>query len=338
MAEFGFFDFDERCEQLKAAGNPLELLTEVIDFEAFRPTLEIVRNKERKNASGRKPYDVVLMFKVLILGSIYNLSDDQLEYQIRDRISFMHFLKLTLSDRVPDAKTIWLFRNELAKLDLVKPLFEQFDHDLDEAGFTAQQGTILDASIVEVPRQRNTREENAQIKAGVIPSSFPDNPCKYRQKDTDAQWLTKNKVSHFGYKNHVGVDVKHKFIRRYEVTDASVHDSQVVDPLLDEKNTNKKVFADSAYRSAAIVDLIESRGYEDNILHKGYRNKPLTPSQKKMNRKRSRTRARVEHVFGRQSQCLGGTLLRCIGIVRARASIGLRNLMYNMDRYARLVT
>ena len=142
-ALFGFFDFAERCAQLKAAGNPLDQLIEVIDFEAFRPTLELVRDKERKISSGRKPYDVVLMFKILILGSFYNLSDDQLEYQIRDRISFMQFLGFTLSDRSPDAKTIWLFRNDLAQLELVAPLFEQFDHDLEEAGFAARPSSIF---------------------------------------------------------------------------------------------------------------------------------------------------------------------------------------------------
>jgi len=115
---------------------------------------------------------------------------------------------------------------------------------------------------------------------------------------------------------------------------------EVIDfePLLDEKNTSAKVYADSAYRSAAIVNLLEAHGYEDNIHNKGYRNNPMSASQKKMNRKRSRIRARVEHVFGRQSQCLGGTWLRCIGIVRASSAIGLRNLVYNMNQYVKLVT
>lgn len=338
MATFGFFDLDERCAQLAAAGNPLVQLEGIIDFGAFRPILQRVRNKDHKNASGRKPFDVVLMFKILILRTLYNLSDDQLEYQIRDRISFMQFLGLQLGDRVPDAKTIWLFRDALTKLNLVCSVFDQFDQDLIAAGFVAQKGSIVDASIVQAPRSRNTREENKQIKSGVIPASFTENPCKHRQKDTDAKWLTKNKVRHFGYKNHVNVDVKHKLIRAYIVTDASVHDSQMIASLLDEKNTNANVYGDSAYRSAAIHDHLESHGYRDCIHRKGYRNKPLTASQRESNRRKSRIRSRVEHVFGRQAQCLGGTWLRCIGIKRARAVIGFRNLVYNMNRYVKLVT
>jgi len=311
-ATFGFFDFDERCAQLREAGNPLVLLDEMIGFEAFRPILERVRDRDRKNSSGRKAFDVVLMFKILILRTLYNLSDDQLEYQIRDRISFMEFLGLQLGDRVPDAKTIWLFRDELSKLELADRLFEQFDDDLIVAGFTARKGSIVDASIVEAPRQRNTREENEQIKSGVMPASFTKNPCKQRQKDTDARWLTKNKVRHFGYKNHVNVDVKYKLIRKYAVTDASVHDSQLIESLLDEKNTNADVYGDSAYRSAAIHEHLESHDYRDRIHRKGYRNKPLTESQREANRRKSRVRSRVEHVFGRLAQCLGGTWLRCI--------------------------
>lgn len=336
MAQNGFFDFDERCSQLNHAGNPLLTLNTMIDFEAFRPILQQIRNKQRKNTSGRKPFDVVLMFKILILGTLYNLSDDQLEYQIRDRISFMQFLGLQLSDRVPDAKTIWLFRDDLTTHGLVDRLFKKFDADLNASGFVAQKGSIVDASIVQVPRQRNTHKENAEIKSGRTPASFTDNPCKHRQKDTDARWLTKNKVLSYGYKNHINIDVKYKLVRRYAVTDASVHDSQMIGPLLDENNTNADVYGDGAYSSVAIRDCLDELGYRDCIHRKGYRNKPLSELQQKANRRRSSIRARVEHVFGRQAQCLGGTWLRCIGIVRARAMIGLRNLVYNMDRYVKL--
>ena len=160
MGGFGFFDFEERCEQLHQLGNPLERLHEVIDWRRFRPILCKVREKERKDNSGRRPWDEVLMFKVLVLQSLYNLSDDQTEYQIRDRISFMGFLGLGLGDRVPDAKTIWLFRDQLAERDLMKKLFERFDRFLSERGFQARGGTMVDASLVEVPRQRNKRQEN----------------------------------------------------------------------------------------------------------------------------------------------------------------------------------
>lgn len=340
MSQAGFFDFECRLDQLNAHGNPLRTLEEAIDFEAFRPTLQRVRDKPRKSNAGRKAYDVVLMFRMLLLQSLYGLADGQLEYQVRDRISFMAFLGLRPGDDVPDEKTVWLFREQLTQLGLIDRLFEQFESDLSSSGFAASKGSIVDASIVESPRQRNSREENAQIKEGERPASFDKNPSKGRQKDTDARWVTKNKTRHFGYKNHVNVDAKHKLVRKYTVTDAATHDSRAIDDLLDDKNTNKDVYADSAYRSAAISERLEARGYRDRIHRKGYRGRPLDERAKAANKKKSKVRARVEHVFGRQSQfaChLGATLLRCIGLTRAKAVIGLRNLVYNFDRYARLV-
>jgi IS5 family transposase len=340
MSQAGFFDFEDRLEQLDAHGNPLRTLEAAIDFEAFRPTLAQVREKPRKSNAGRKPLDGVMMFKMLVLGSLYGLSDEQLEYQVRDRISFMAFLGLRPGDAVPDEKTVWLFREQLTQQGLIEALFEQFDADLTAAGFAARKGSIVDASIVEAPRQRNTREENAQIKRGERPESFDENPAKRRQKDTDARWVKKHGRSWFGYKNHVNIDAKHKLIRRYAVTDAATHDSQAIDELLDEDNTNSDVYGDSAYRSEAIRERLESQGYRDRIHRKGVRGRALNERDKAANRRKSKVRARVEHVFGRQRQfaChVGRTLLRCIGITRARAVIGLRNLVYNFDRYSRLV-
>lgn len=165
----GMFDIEFRMEDLTRNGDPLVRLNECVDFEVFRLELETIREKERKRPTGRKPFDVVLMFKVLVLQSLYNLSDDAVEYQVRDRLSFMRFLGLTIGDRVPDAKTIWLFREELGRAGLVKRLFKRFDRYLREQGFTARKGQIVDASIVSAPIQRNSREENARIKEGVVP-------------------------------------------------------------------------------------------------------------------------------------------------------------------------
>ena len=340
MSQAGFFDFEQRLDQLNDHGNPLHTLDQAVDFEAFRPTLERVRDKPRKSNAGRRPFDVVLMFKMLVLRSLYGLADGQLEYQVRDRVSFMAFLGLGPGDDVPDEKTVWAFRNDLTELGLIDELFEQFEADLSAAGFAASQGSIVDANIVAAPRQRNTRDENAQIKRGERPASFDANPAKGRQKDTDARWTKKRGQTHFGYKNHVNVDARHKFVRQYAVTDAATHDSQVMDELLDEDNTNRDVYGDSAYRSASIRARLESSGYRDRTHRKGYRGKPLDERGQRANRRKSRVRARVEHVFGRQAQfaChLGTTLLRCVGLVRAKAELGLRNLVYNLDRYARLV-
>jgi transposase len=159
----GLFDLDFRLTEL-GKGDPLIKLNEAIDWELFRPYVESIRDKERKSNAGRPPLDAVLMFKILILQSLYNLADDATEYQIRDRLSFMRFLGLSPADRVPDAKTIWLFREQLTEGDLAESLFMLFDKYLNDNGFIARKGQIVDASIVAAPRRRNTREENATIK------------------------------------------------------------------------------------------------------------------------------------------------------------------------------
>lgn len=332
----GLFDWQNRLDELDNGGDPLVKLNQVIDWEAFRPLLEQARQQERKSPAGRKPYDVVLMFKVLVLQSLYNISDAQTEYQIRDRLSFMRFLGLTMGDPVPDEKTIWLFREQLTVAGAIEAAFTRFDDFLRHNGFSAKKGQIVDASIVSAPKQRNRRDENKKIKEGDVPVDWTD--TKRRQKDTDARWMKKNGHNYYGYKNHISVDVKHKFIRRYQVTDAAVHDSEVFEELLDENNSSRDVWADSAYSSREKRKLLEERCFREHIQRKGCRYQPLTPREKQGNHTRSKIRCRVEHVFGVQAQRAGDLLLRTIGRVRAQAKIGLRNLAYNLDRYGLLMS
>lgn len=329
----GFFDIEFRMSDLTRNGDPLVRLNDCVDWEVFRPELEIIREKERKGPAGRKPFDVVLMFKVMVIQSLYNLSDDAVEYQVRDRLSFMRFLGLTIGDRVPDAKTIWLFREELGRAGLVKRLFKLFDRYLQERGFAARKGQIIDASIVSAPIQRNSREENARIKAGEVPDDWSE--PKRRQKDVHARWSARPKRHAFGYKNHISVDAKHKLIRDYAVTDAAVHDSRVFGELLDETNTSRDVWADSAYRSEDAMAELNRRRYREHLQRKGFRNRKLTDWEKRGNRTRSRIRCRIEHVFGIQAQMAGNLILRTIGKVRAEVKIGLRNLAYNIHRLGR---
>ncbi len=328
----GFFDIEYRLEQLSKCGDPLVKLKEIVPWTSFRNELSKIHEKERKSTAGRKPYDTVLMFKILILQSLYNLSDEAMEYQVRDRLSFMRFLNLAIEDSVPDARTIWLFREQLKELKIVEKLFADFDRYLAESGFEAKKGQIIDASIVAAPKQRNSREENGQIKNGKIPEDW--NQKKRSHKDTDANWVQKNGKNYFGYKNHVEVDVKHKFIRKYKVTPSSVHDSNVFEEILDKNNTSKDVFADSAYRSKESLKELETLGFREHLQRKGCKNKKLSNWEKQGNHTRSKIRSRVEHVFGIQAQKAKTLIVRTIGIVRADIKIGLRNLAYNMHRFS----
>ena len=332
----GLFDWQFRFDKLDKSGDPLRQLNDVIDWECFRPTLLSIHEKERKSNAGAKPYDVVMMFKILVVQSLYNLSDDAVEFQLMDRISFMRFLGLSLGDRVPDAKTIWLFREQLTEAKLVKKLFGQFDEFLRNSGFAAQKGQIIDASIISAPKQRNSRDENKRIKKGEIPEEWDS--VKRRQKDTDARWTKKMGKNYYGYKNHINIDVKNKLIRDYAVTDAATHDSQVFDDLLDDSNSNRDVFADSAYRSKERLKELSERGFRDRVQRKGCRHKKLTEREIRGYHTRSKIRCRIEHVFGVQAMMAGDLILRAIGIIRARVKIGLRNLTYNMFRYKTLVT
>jgi len=332
--DYGFFDQDIRLSKLSKLGDPLERLNQGVDFELFRTLLEDSLNKEAKGKGGRPAYDYVLMFKILILQRYYNLSDDQTEYQINDRMSFMRFLGLTISDDIPDSKTIWHFSERLTDLDLIKQLFNLFGGELNRLGLIVNEGKIVDASFVEAPRQRNNRQDNKQIKEGKGKDLWQDKPNKKSQKDIDARWIKKNFQNYYGYKNHAKVDSKSKLIDTYTVTNASVHDSQALDDLLQDQDKGQELYADSAY--VGQEDVLEKHQLKNQIHEKGYKNNPLTQQQRSSNIEKSRTRARVEHVFGFMENSMGSMFFRKVGIKRAQTVVGLMNLTYNMFRKIQL--
>lgn len=339
MGQLGFFDADRRLAALSEKGDPLEALAALVPWESFRADIEAVvltPEEAKKSKAGRKPFDAIVMFRMRVLQSLYNLSDEQIEYQVWDRATFTRFVSLGSEDCIPDGTTLWLFREKLARAGLIETLFDRFDQHLNAKGYIARGGQMVDASIVPVPKQRNTREENEAVKRGETPAEWEQNPAKICQKDKDARWTKKHGRSFFGYKNHVNVDRTHKLIRRYVVTDAAVHDSRRLNGLLHQGNTSQDVFGDSAYRSAANEATLKGRGFRSRIHVRAARGHPLSKAQAAANRAKSRIRARIEHVFGAQETAPGGRLVRTIGIVRARIKIGLQNLAYNVRRLATL--
>jgi transposase, IS5 family len=334
----GLFDKEFAQEHLVKMGNPLKALSQVIDFEMFRPSLESgLLNQEKKSKSGAKPFDVVLLFKILILQRYYGLSDKQVEYQIIDRLSFKQFLGLETGDKVPDEKTVWSFRERLTKVGLIEQLFDEFKEYLSSQDIILNEGQIVDASFVTAPRQRNTKEENKKIKDGEGEELWNEQPKKKQHKDIDARWAKKNEETIYGYKNHTKVDQKSKIINSYQVTDASVHDSQRLEELLEEQDANQNLYADSAYSGKKQEEVIKKQGMENKVHEKGYRNRALSQEQKNKNKEKSKIRARVEHVFGFMEQSMQGLYVKSIGIVRASGIIGLINLTYNLFRYEQIV-
>jgi transposase, IS5 family len=325
---------DQHLEKLTALGDPLVRLNNEIDWEIFRPELNRIYEKDRKSAAGRKPIDVILMFKIMILQRYYNVADDKTEYLIRDRLSFQRFLGLDMEDGAPDAKTIWLFRERLKGIE--RDLFFRFELYLREIGLHAKGGQIVDATFVDVPRQRNTREENEMIKKGNIPEDWENQLNMLAQKDLNAEWTKKNEETHYGYKDHINIDACNKIIRDYTVTGASVHDSRMLDDILNEARGGF-IYADSAYRSEGQEERIKALGIWSCIHERSYRNRPLTEEQKAANRKKSTIRVRVEHVFGFFDTSMNGaTFIRVIGSARACVVIGLSNLTYNLARFLQI--
>lgn len=342
----GFFDLDERYGALSKAGDPLERLSRVVDFEIFREELDAALQRSDGAKGGRPPMDAVLMFKVLVLQALYGLSDAQAEFQVMDRRTFGRFLGLDDGARVPDETTIWRFREALAESGAVARLFARFDAHLKAAGYLAMGGQIVDATIVAAPRQRMTGEERAIVKGGGIPEGWQAQPRKLAQKDRDARWTLKRgrrkrrpdgtlmaeiATPVFGYKSHIGTDQRHGFIRKWTVTDAARHDGRELAGLLDKTNTGSGVWADTAYRSKKNEGRIAKAGLVSQIHFRRAPGKDLPANRQRANAARSKVRAHVEHPFAEMKHRMG-LFVRTIGIARARAKIGLANLAYNMKR------
>jgi IS5 family transposase len=335
MKQHGLFDEAERLMRLSELGDSLEKLNTYIKWEDFRGILTRKLRKEPEGPGGRPPFDYVMMFKILVLQRIYNISDDKIEFQINDRLTFQRFLGFSLCDKVPDAKTIWHFREELTQTNVIDRIFKAFVRRLEEKGVITHSGSIVDATFVDVPKQRNTKEENKKLKEGKVPQEWEKEKNKMAQKDIDARWATKNKEKHFGYKDHVKMDKKSKIITRFTSTSAEVHDSQELGDLIEPKK-DKRIYADSAYTGEEVQSCIP-RKVKNRIHEKGYRNRPLTEGQKRENAAKSHIRVRVEHIFGDMTNAMGGIFIRTIGKVRAHVQIGLMNLTYNFRRYAYLM-
>ncbi len=348
MRPTGLFDLPDHLAQLSKTGDPLEVLNRVIDFEQFREPLERALGYADGSKGGRPPYDPVVMFKVLILAARHTVSDERMEFLIRDRLSWLRFLGFELGAPTPDRNTIWTFRERLIRAGVIDALFLAFDRALRGAGYLPMGGQIVDATLVAAPRQRLTRPEKEAAKSGqpadVI---WPEQPARAAQKDLDARWTVKTgrqrppdgagrqlptiAIPVFGYKNHVAIDRRFGFIRRAAVTDAACHDGSMLSELVTSDNLAASVWADTAYRSAANEAWLASLGRVSQIHRKKPPGRPMPRPIARGNARKSSVRATVEHVFAHQKERMG-LRVRTIGLARARTKIGLVNLAYNFQR------
>ena len=329
MPKPSLFAEEERGNRRQKLGDPLVGLIKHVDFAVLATGIDTALPRPSRAKGGRPPYPTVLMIQILVLQQLYNLADDALEYQLLDRRSFLTFLGLTESSTIPDAKTIWLFRDRLAQAELGSQLFDQVQQQLLAHGYLARCGQIVDASLVQAPVQRNKREEAEIVKQSIMPTTWK--APKRAQKDVDGKWTKKHGKNHFGYKLHASVDKRYKVIRKLIVTDAAVADTTVFEELLDPNNTSRDVYADRGYPSAKREADLKQAGWRVHIQRKGTATKAISATQKRRNRRIATPRARVEHVFGALAQ-MGGKLVRCMGIVRTTFALNLKAASYNLKR------
>jgi len=347
-AQPGFFDVDDRLKRLSDLGDQLEAFRAAVDFEIFRADLMSALAYSDGAQGGRLPFDAVMMFKILVIQAANNLSDERTEFLINDRLSFTRFLGLGLSDRVPDARTIWLFRERLTKAGAIQTLFDRFEAALRTSGYIAMSGQIVDASLIAAQKQRTTQEEKQAIKEGRIPDEWKDKPAQLRQKDRDARWTVKFSkakerpdgtkppvdiaIPTFGYQNHVSIDRRFGIIRKRAATDAAAYEgARLREDLLDKANTASTVWADTAYRSKANEEFMEKNGFVSRVHRKKPKGRPMSETTRRANGLKSKVRSRVEHVFAVQKHRMD-LFIRTIGIARAKTKIGMANLVYNMKR------
>ena len=331
--KFDLFADAARKHKIETLGDPLQVIAQHIDFAHLTQVIDELLPRGDAAKGGRPPYPTEVMVRILILKHLYNLSDEQMEYQLLDRMSYQRFCLLTDSANIPDRNTIWHYQQRLG-VDGVTALFQAVDAQLLQRGYLARCGQIIDATLVPAPIQHFTKEDKAQLEQGKIPADW--NAAKRRQKDLDATHTKKHGKGYHGYKLSISVDARHKFIRKITTGTASEHDSTHFDEVLDEHNTSGDVYADRGYPSAQRSEMLKVLGHREHIQRKAKPGRPLSECQKGRNKRIAKTRARVEHPFA-QMRHMGGKFIRTIGQARATVAMTMMAACYNLKRLAKFL-
>lgn len=329
------FIAEAREAKLSQFTGRLDRLSTLVDWQGLARAVNDATGREgARPKGGRPPYPAEALLKIVVLQQLYgNMSGEEMEYCLVDHMSWQTFTGLTGHRQLPDARTIWAFKNLLAQEGGAEALFEVVGEQLAAAGLHARGGQIVDATFITVPKTRATDEERAQLNEGRQPEHW--SPKQAAHKDGDARWAKKGSKVFYGYKAHINCDQKHKLIRAIEVTPANVDDRVPLEGLLDtggqRLKEGKTVHADRGYHSQAVRDMLKSMGL-DGVARK---DDPMRCDQSEIherNHRLAKIRARVEHVFGDWQQSAGKTL-RCIGQVRAKGQMILRAGVYNLRRW-----
>lgn len=329
------FAAEEREARLDRLGDPLRMLERHVDFAALAAEIDRAAPRPSRARGGRPPFPTELMVRALVLQHLYNLSDEQMEYQMLDRLSFQRFVGLRHSSQIPDRTTFWTFRERLTAAKAGEALFEAVNRQLAAHGYLARGGQIVDASLIPVPRQHVSEEEKELIQQQATPIDW--SPAQRRQKDTEANWTKKHDKSYFGYKLSISADKRYKLIRKLKVSTAKENDTLHLEDVLDSANTSRDLYGDKGYVDGGREARLKAKGWRVHIQRKAAPGKPLSECQNRRNTRIARTRARVEHVFARLEQ-MGGKALRCIGLDRATFLLSGKAATYNLCRLCSLKT
>jgi len=248
---------------LDQLGDILSRLEAVVDFATLAKSVDKAAPRSSRKKGGRPPFPTEMMVRILIIQQLHNLSDEQAEYQLLDRLSFQRFVGLRHSSAIPDRTTIWNFRERLVQADAHDLLFTEFNRQIEAAGFVARQGQMVDATLVEAPIQHFTKQEKEVIDRGDIPEEWSE--AKRRQKDLDASWTKKHGRWSFGTKLSANVDRRYKMIRAVKVSTASEHDTLHLEDVLDPDNTSKEIYADKGYVDRAREQKLIGAGWRPHI-------------------------------------------------------------------------
>lgn len=327
--KFDLFAEASRQHKRDEVGDPLQVIARHIDFGALAGLVDALIERGDGRRGGRPAYPTEVMERILVLKRLYNLSDEQMEYQLLDRASYQRFCLLQDAMNVPDRNTIWRFDERLG-VDGATVLFQGVDAQLHRHGYMARGGQAIDATLVPAPRQRLDRQEREALAEGRTPDW---SEAERRQRDVDATHTKKHGKSYFGYKLSVSVDLKHGFIRRIATGTASEHDGHHFDEVLDMHNTGRSVHTDKAYASRQRRQMLQVLGFVDAMQRRAQPGQPLSECQKRRNQRIASKRARVEHAFA-GIRHMGGKFVRTIGQARATVAMTMMAACYNLKRLA----
>ena len=329
MIKTSLFADQEREAKLNKLGDALRVMEQHVDFAALADEVDRAAPRPSRERGGRPPFPTEMMVRVLLIQQMFNLSDEQMEFQLLDRLSFQRFVGLRASSQIPDRTTVWTFKERLMKAGASESIFDAVNQQLSKHGYIARGGQMIDASIVQAPRQSMSKDEKELVGEGAMPIKW--SPAKRRQKDMDARWTKKHGKSYYGYKVSANADNRYKLVRKLIVSTASEHDTLHFEGVLDPTNTNRDILADKGYVDGEREARLNQQGWRMRIQRKGSKDKPISETQKRRNTRIAKTRARVEHVFAGLAQ-LGGKSLRSIGLARATLQLNWKVAAYNLRR------